>query len=54
MRAGSDSGQAALIPLLAAVLLGIVLAVVGAFSLVASLSATPDPVRKPLVTYNGA
>jgi hypothetical protein len=54
MRAGSDSGFIALIPLAAALLLGIVLAVVAAVSLVTAQSATPDPVNKPLVTYNGA
>ena len=54
MRAGSDSGFIAVIPLVASLVLGLVLAVVAALGLVASQSATPDPVDKPLVTYNGA
>lgn len=54
MRAGSDSGFIAVVPLVAALVLGVVLAVVAAVSLVTAQSATPDPVNKPLVVYNGA
>ena len=54
MRARDDSGFVVLVPLVASLVLGLVLAVVAAFALVASQSTTPDPVNKPLVTYNGS
>lgn len=53
MSASRDEGFV-LLPLLASVLLGVVLAVVASVSLVTSQTATPDRVDKPLITYDAS
>ncbi len=53
MSASRDEGFAVL-PLVLSVVLGAVLAVVASMSLVASQTATPDPVNKPLITYDAS
>jgi hypothetical protein len=52
MTRGSDTG-AAPIPLVLSALVGLLIAAIGSFAIVAAGTAKPaDPVDKPLITYD--